>query len=53
MSEDTDPVIIGEPLTPEDMADMLTISQQDIDDAIIWWDEIADDLFVGALEWNA
>jgi len=52
MSDD-DIILKGEPLSEDEIADLITISQDDIDDAIDWWDEIADDMFVGALEWNA
>lgn len=57
MSDDTtiedEIMLVGDPLTPEQVARQTKITQQDIDDAIDLWDEIADDLFVGALEWNA
>ncbi len=55
MSDDTEDeiIIIGDPLDPAEFAESATISQQDIDDAIDFWDETATDLFVGALEWNA
>jgi hypothetical protein len=50
MSDDAqEPIIIGEPLEPDEMQDSLTITQQDLDDAVIWWDTVANDLFVGAL----
>jgi len=52
MSDD-DIMLEGEPLTPEEIADLTQITDEDIDDAIDWWNEIAADLYVGALEWNA
>lgn len=55
MSDDTgdEIMLVGDPLTPEQVARLIVVSQQVIDDAIDLWDEVADDLFVGVLEWNA
>ena len=49
-TEDTSPIIIGDPLTPEEMSVRLSITAQDLDDAVDWWDSVASDLFVGVLE---
>jgi len=46
-------MLVGDPLTLEQVARQIEITQQVIDDAIDLWDEISDDLFIGALEWNA
>ena len=51
--EDDNMVIIGDPIDPDEFQVSLIVTPQSIDDAIDWWDERADDLFIGALEWNA
>ena len=48
--EDTSPMLIGDPLTPDEMDEQLTISQQDLEDAVDWWDIVASPMFVGILE---
>lgn len=50
MSDDTQgPIIRGEPLEPDEMQESLTITPQDLEDAVDWWNSVANDLFVGAL----
>lgn len=49
-AEDNEPVLIGEPVEAKDMAAQLIITAQDIDDALLYWDTVASDLFVGILE---
>ena len=51
MSDDIDdtPILVGEPLAPDEMTEQLTVSHQDLLDAIEWWDSYANDEFVGAL----
>ncbi len=48
--EDDSPVLVGDPVEADDMTAQLTVTAQDIDDAIRWWDSVASPLFVGALE---
>ena len=48
--EDDSPVLIGDPLAPQEMDEQLTISQQDLDSAVDWWDIVASPMFVGILE---
>ncbi len=50
LQQDDAPVIIGDPLDPDEMDEQLTISQQDLDSAVGWWDIVATPLFVGVLE---
>jgi hypothetical protein len=52
MSDDTQddtPVLIGDPLEPDEMTEQLTVSQQDMEDAVDYWNSVASDLFFGAL----
>jgi len=49
-TEDTSPVIIGDPLEPDEMDEQLTVSQADIESAIDWFDIVATPMFVGILE---
>jgi hypothetical protein len=51
--QDDSPVIIGDPIDPDEFQVSLVVTSQSIDDSIDWWDERADDLYIGALEWNA
>jgi hypothetical protein len=46
-------VIIGDPIEPDEFSENLTVSAQDVEDAIEWWDDQAGTIFIGALEWNA
>ena len=48
--KDDAPALIGDPLAPDEMDEQLSISQQDLDSAVDWWDVVASDLFVGILE---
>lgn len=47
--QDDSPLLIGEPLEADEMDEQLSITQEDIDSAIDWWDIVATDLFVGIL----
>ena len=48
--QDDSPMLIGDPLEADEMDEQLTISQEDIDSAVDWWDVVATPLFVGILE---
>jgi len=48
MSDDL--IIIGEPLSQDEIEASIAITPDDIEGAIDWWDSSASDLFIGALE---
>jgi hypothetical protein len=43
-------VDFGEPLDEADLADFLDFGDNDIDNALDWWNENASELFVGVLD---